>query len=67
LYDLIATSNHFGNTYGGHYTAYAFNDLLKKWLFYNDSKVGYVKEEDIIDPAAYVLFYRRRRPENYSQ
>lgn len=40
LYDLVAVSNHYGSSSGGHYTAYAKNHLSKKWYEFNDSSVN---------------------------
>ena len=35
-FNLYAVSNHFGNLEGGHYTAYASSDVLKKWYKFDD-------------------------------
>ncbi len=59
-YDLFAVSNHYGGISGGHYTAYAFNNLLNKWYEFNDSSVRVIDKENIVSEAAYLLFYRRR-------
>ncbi|KAG5517949.1 hypothetical protein PMAC_000404 [Pneumocystis sp. 'macacae'] len=59
IYDLYAVSNHFGGLGGGHYTAYV---VLEDGHFYHfdDSLVVQVHESQIVTPAAYLLFYRRR-------
>lgn len=59
IYDLYAVSNHFGGLGGGHYTAYV---ALEDGHFYHfdDSLVMKVHESQIVTPAAYLLFYRRR-------
>ena len=60
-YDLYAVSNHFGSLNGGHYTAYGFNDVAKKWYDFNDSSVSSVSDiGEITSPGAYLLFYRKR-------
>lgn len=60
-YDLYAVSNHYGSLHGGHYTAYGFNDMFKKWYEFNDSSVSSVSDaNEIVSPGAYLLFYRRR-------
>lgn len=59
-YDLYAISNHMGGLHGGHYTAYAYNEIHKSWMDYNDSWAGKTSEENIVTNSAYVLFYRRR-------
>ena len=35
-FNLYAVSNHFGNLEGGHYTAYASSDVLKRWYKFDD-------------------------------
>ena len=60
VYDLYAVSNHFGNLEGGHYTAFAKNPVHDKWFHFDDSTVQHASEEDIVNSAAYVLFYKRR-------
>ena len=57
-YDLFAVSQHFGSCYGGHYTAVCKN--YDKWYEYNDSTIAYANKDDIVNSAAYVLFYRRQ-------
>ena len=61
MYDLVACSNHYGSTGGGHYTAYANNNLSDSWYKFDDSHTSTVEEPSaIVTPAAYVLFYLRR-------
>uniref|UniRef100_A0A8C1X5F7 Ubiquitin carboxyl-terminal hydrolase n=1 Tax=Cyprinus carpio TaxID=7962 RepID=A0A8C1X5F7_CYPCA len=50
-YDLIAVSNHYGGLRDGHYTSYARNKDNGQWYYFDDSKVTYAREEQI------VLFY----------
>ncbi|XP_054625989.1 ubiquitin carboxyl-terminal hydrolase 11 isoform X1 [Dunckerocampus dactyliophorus] len=65
-YDLIAVSNHYGGLRDGHYTSYARNKDNGQWYYFDDSKVTYAREDQIMTNAAYVLFYHRqdkmRRP-----
>ncbi|XP_072223030.1 ubiquitin carboxyl-terminal hydrolase 11 [Leuresthes tenuis] len=65
-YDLIAVSNHYGGLRDGHYTSYARNKDNGQWYYFDDSKVTYATEDQIMTNAAYVLFYHRqdkmRRP-----
>ncbi len=63
-YDLYGMVNHYGNLDGGHYISFLYNENLKRWVEYNDSHVGTVKDDDIEDIAnaseeTYILFYRR--------
>ena len=61
VYDLVAVSNHFGSTGGGHYTAYAKHSDDGRWYCYDDSHVTPVNDPaDVVTAAAYVLFYVRR-------
>ncbi|KAF7695684.1 ubiquitin carboxyl-terminal hydrolase 11 [Silurus meridionalis] len=59
-YDLIAVSNHYGGLRDGHYTSYARNKDNGQWYYFDDSKVTYAKEEQIVTNAAYLLFYQRQ-------
>ncbi|XP_033100185.1 ubiquitin carboxyl-terminal hydrolase 2-like [Anneissia japonica] len=58
-YDLIATSNHSGFTYGGHYIAHAKHTIQKKWYCYDDTRVDEVSDTSIKSSQAYVLFYQQ--------
>ncbi|KAJ1658810.1 hypothetical protein IWQ61_002012 [Dispira simplex] len=64
-YDLYGVCNHFGRLGGGHYTAYAKNSQTERWYEYDDSCVRPVDtnhvHDTVVTPAAYVLFYQRRR------
>ncbi|XP_068600050.1 ubiquitin carboxyl-terminal hydrolase 11 [Brachionichthys hirsutus] len=59
-YDLIAVSNHYGGLRDGHYTSYARNKDNGQWYDFDDSKVTYAREDEIMTNAAYVLFYQRQ-------
>ena len=68
LYDLIACSNHYGSTGGGHYTAFAKNSLSGDWYKFDDSHTSLVEDvSSIITPAAYVLIYMRRGAQGGAQ
>ncbi|KAJ3321527.1 hypothetical protein HDV06_004063 [Boothiomyces sp. JEL0866] len=56
-YNLISVSNHYGNLYGGHYTALTKSRLDDKWYDRNDSQVTVQNEHDT--RSAYILFYER--------
>ncbi|XP_048874257.1 ubiquitin carboxyl-terminal hydrolase 4-like isoform X2 [Brienomyrus brachyistius] len=60
VYDLFAVSNHYGGLGGGHYTAFAKNNVDEKWYYFDDSSVSSATEDQIVTKAAYVLFYQRR-------
>lgn len=66
VYELYAVSNHYGSMGGGHYTAYV--NLIEEngWYNFDDSHVSPVSEDRIKTSAAYVLFYRRVKPEDHS-
>ncbi|KAG7521473.1 ubiquitin carboxyl-terminal hydrolase 11 [Solea senegalensis] len=59
-YDLIAVSNHYGGLRDGHYTSYAKNKDNAQWYYFDDSKVTFASEDQIVTNAAYVLFYHRQ-------
>ncbi|XP_072569144.1 ubiquitin carboxyl-terminal hydrolase 11 isoform X1 [Paramormyrops kingsleyae] len=59
-YDLMAVSNHYGGLRDGHYTSYARNKDNGQWYYFDDSKVTYAREEQIVTNAAYLLFYQRQ-------
>uniref|UniRef100_A0A4W6D9F7 ubiquitinyl hydrolase 1 n=1 Tax=Lates calcarifer TaxID=8187 RepID=A0A4W6D9F7_LATCA len=70
-YDLIAVSNHYGGLRDGHCkftylvfvrpdTSYAKNKDNGQWYYFDDSKVTYAREDQIVTNAAYVLFYHRQ-------
>ena len=60
VYDLFGVGNHSGGVLGGHYTAYIKN-ANDKWYAFNDTNVNEIKEEQIISPQAYCLFYRKKK------
>ncbi|KAG5438502.1 hypothetical protein PCANB_002606 [Pneumocystis canis] len=59
LYHLYAVTNHYGNLDGGHYTAMIRNDLTNSWNLFDDSRVIFCNENDVVSSAAYILFYIR--------
>ncbi|CAI0441841.1 unnamed protein product [Linum tenue] len=63
-YELYAISNHYGGLGGGHYTAYAKLIDEDRWYSFDDSRVSPANEEEIKTSAAYVLFYRRVKPQD---
>uniref|UniRef100_A0A4W3JN07 Ubiquitin carboxyl-terminal hydrolase n=1 Tax=Callorhinchus milii TaxID=7868 RepID=A0A4W3JN07_CALMI len=65
IYDLVAITNHYGGMGGGHYTAYAKNQIDGQWYYFDDSSVSAASEDQIVTKAAYVLFYQRREPSNH--
>lgn len=56
VYDLIGISQHYGGLSSGHYTAICKN--FGRWYDFDDERV--TKAGDIVDSAAYMLFYRKR-------
>ena len=59
-YDLIAISNYSGNSYSGHYTAYAKNYLDQQWYHFNASYVEKINKPEQISSRAYLLFYSKK-------
>jgi ubiquitin C-terminal hydrolase len=59
LYDLFATSNHYGTLESGHYVANV--KVEDSWYLINDAHVAFVAEADVLrNQSAYMLFYIRR-------
>jgi ubiquitin C-terminal hydrolase len=68
-YDLFGVTNHYGRLGFGHYTAFARKwdeeGMSKEWSLFDDSTVrcvgdGRGRDDGVVTPSAYVLFYRRR-------
>ena len=59
IYDLFGTGNHMGNVLGGHYTANIKNSN-GKWYNCNDTDINEIKNDKIITPYIYCLFYRKK-------
>ncbi|XP_057677034.1 ubiquitin carboxyl-terminal hydrolase 2-like isoform X2 [Corythoichthys intestinalis] len=51
VYNLYSVSNHWGNTLGGHYTAYCKNTTVGEWYSFNDGRsllpFSKLREEDL--------------------
>ena len=62
IYDLYAVSNHYGSLNGGHYTAFAQSPIYKKWFEFDDTDVIKSDPSKVVNKAAYVLFYKLRKP-----
>jgi ubiquitin C-terminal hydrolase len=58
-YSLYAVSNHHGSLNGGHYTAYAKQQAQGQWFKFNDELVTPVEPGEVVNQAAYLLFYQR--------
>ncbi|EGD72697.1 hypothetical protein PTSG_04426 [Salpingoeca rosetta] len=54
-YSLYAVANHYGTLTGGHYIAFAKH--AGRWEKYDDSVVSPMAPQQVVTPAAYVLFY----------
>ena len=58
IYDLISVSQHYGASFGGHYTA-----VCKKgntWYKFDDDSVYKIDSGNIVNSAAYILLYKLR-------
>jgi len=63
-YKLYGVVNHLGSLDAGHYIALIYNEHLKCWLQYNDSKISKVSDKDMLEfsrgsSEPYILFYKR--------
>lgn len=60
-YDLYGICNHSGGVFGGHYTAFIKN-ANNKWYHFNDQMVVEIEDlSKLCSPAAYCLFYRKKK------
>jgi ubiquitin carboxyl-terminal hydrolase 8 len=55
-YSLYAINNHTGGLNGGHYFSYVLQNGI--WYEFNDKYVRLANQNNIISPAAYILFYK---------
>ena len=58
IYDLISVSQHYGASFGGHYTS-----VCKKgnvWFKFDDESVDKIGADNIVNPYAYILIYKLR-------
>ena len=74
-YELYGVINHIGGSSGGHYTSFVKKETEKereeekegerekeeRWYCFNDSFVSRKERGEIVTPAAYVLFYQRKK------
>ena len=56
IYDLICVSQHYGLSFGGHYTSVCKKD--KVWFKFDDESVDKISTSDIVNSYAYILFYK---------
>jgi len=65
IYDLFGISQHMGGLGGGHYTALVKNVDDNKFYNCNDSSANQCRDpESEKANSAYVLFFKRRNPQN---
>ena len=57
MYGII---NHYGDTGGGHYTAFVKEKESETWYEFDDSDVTEIRSSANILSNAYVLFYRKK-------
>jgi len=60
VYDLFGVCNHMGNIDGGHYTSFCRDSTTGEWVHCNDTRVDPISSSQIVTPAAYCLFYRKK-------
>ena len=58
VYELFGICNHYGESQGGHYTAYIKNSN-QKWYHFNDTNVTEISESHLITAKGYCYFYRK--------
>ena len=60
IYDLYGVIVHHGSSNSGHYFAFVWSAMHKKWFEMNDNAVKCVQEDAVLNQNAYMLFYVRR-------
>ena len=58
IYDLIGVSQHWGASFGGHYTSVCKKENI--WYEFDDEDVSRTNENKIVNSNAYVLIYELR-------
>lgn len=58
-YKLRGVVYHSGSLSFGHYTATAYNDSVKKWVYYNDTRATLDSADEPAPNGAYILCYER--------
>ena len=58
IYDLIGVSQHWGASFGGHYTSVCKKENI--WYEFDDEDVSRTDENKIVNSNAYVLIYELR-------
>jgi ubiquitin C-terminal hydrolase len=58
IYDLISVSQHYGLSFWGHYSSVCKKN--KVWFKFDDESVDKISTSDIVNSAAYILFYKLR-------
>eukprot|EP01065_Artemidia_motanka_P027093 TRINITY_DN3232_c0_g1_i1.p1 TRINITY_DN3232_c0_g1~~TRINITY_DN3232_c0_g1_i1.p1 ORF type:complete len:873 (+),score=250.45 TRINITY_DN3232_c0_g1_i1:57-2621(+) len=62
MYDLHGVVRHFGNSYGGHYTALSINPENQQWYSFDDERAFQIEARHALcKQDAYVLCYRRSK------
>lgn len=62
LYDLVGVVNHRGSLFNGHYVAICHNSVDNRWRLYDDDRVTEIQASEVVQPDAYILFYKRQTP-----
>ena len=67
LYDLYAVDEHRGGLGGGHYRAYAFNDVTRQWYQFDDAFVSLSRPESAVVSPVPLNMVPARSFENFSE
>ena len=59
IYDLISVSQHYGASFGGHYTAVCRKEN-NNWYKFDDESVYRISPSSIVNSEAYILIYKLR-------
>ncbi len=58
IYELFGICNHYGESQGGHYSAFIKN-ANHKWYHFDDTNVTEISETQLITSKGYCYFYRK--------
>ena len=58
IYDLISVSQHYGASFGGHYTSVCKKG--QKWFEFDDDDITETDKNKIVNSSAYILVYKLR-------
>jgi ubiquitin C-terminal hydrolase len=59
-YELFGVVYHMGQLNNGHYISCTKHPVSQKWYLYDDESPRLIAENQIVNPNAYILFYKKK-------